>query len=49
VNDLFASILTITGLDSISLRRMGQSNIPLTETGALVCWLPDLGLADDGG
>jgi len=48
VNDLFAGILTTTGLYSITLRLMGRSNIPLTETGALVSWLPDLGLADDG-
>ena len=48
VNDLFSGILTTTGLYSITLRLMGRSNIPLTETGALVSWLPDLGLADDG-
>jgi putative ABC transport system permease protein len=48
VNDLFAGILTTTGLYSITLRLMGRSNIPLTETGTLVSWLPDLGFADDG-
>lgn len=48
VNDLFAGILTTTGLYSITLRLMGRSNIPLTETGALVSWLPDLGQGDDG-
>ena len=48
VNDLFSGILTTTGLYSITLRLMGRSNIPLTDTGALVSWLPDLGLADDG-
>ena len=48
VNDLFAGILTTTGLYSITLRLMGRSNIPLTETSQLVSWLPDLGLADDG-
>lgn len=48
VNDLFAGILTTTGLYSITLRLMGRSNIPLTETGDLVSWLPDLGQGDDG-
>jgi putative ABC transport system permease protein len=38
VNDLFAGILTTTGLYSITLRLMGRSNIPLT----------DLRLASDG-
>jgi putative ABC transport system permease protein len=41
VNDLFSGILTTTGLDSITLRLMGRSNIPQTDTGALVSWLPD--------
>jgi putative ABC transport system permease protein len=31
VNDLFAGILTTTGLYSITLRLMGRSNIPLTD------------------
>jgi len=48
VNDLFAGILTTTGLYSITLRLMGRSNIPLTESGELVSWLPTLGLGDDG-
>jgi putative ABC transport system permease protein len=48
VNDLFSGILTTTGLYSITLRLMGRSNIPLTESGTLVSWLPDLGLGDDG-
>jgi len=48
VNDLFAGILTTTGLYSVTLRLMGRSNIPLTETGELVSWLPDLGQGDDG-
>jgi putative ABC transport system permease protein len=48
VNDLFAGILTTTGLYSITLRLMGRSNIPLTESGELVSWLPDLGAGDDG-
>jgi putative tryptophan/tyrosine transport system permease protein len=48
VNDLFAGILTTTGLYSITLRLMGRSNIPLTDTGELVSLLPDLGAGDDG-
>lgn len=48
VNDLFAGILTTTGLYSVTLRLMGRSNIPLTDTSELVSWLPDLGLGDDG-
>ena len=36
VNDLFAGILTTTGLYSITLRLMGRSNIPLTEAGPWV-------------
>jgi len=48
VNDLFAGILTTTGLYSITLRLMGRSNIPLTETPAGILALPDLGLGLDG-
>jgi putative ABC transport system permease protein len=40
VNDLFAGILTTTGLYSITLRLMGRSNIPLTNV--------PLGLGSDG-
>ena len=48
VNDLFAGILTTTGLYSITLRLMGRSNIPLPETPAGIQALPDLGLGIDG-
>jgi putative tryptophan/tyrosine transport system permease protein len=48
VNDLFAGILTTTGLYSITLRLMGRSNIPLSETPAGILALPDLGLGLDG-
>ena len=48
VNDLFAGILTTTGLYSITLRLMGRSNIPLTDTPAGILALPDLGLGLDG-
>ncbi|MCP9809182.1 ABC transporter permease [Cyanobium sp. HWJ4-Hawea] len=49
VNDLFAGILTTTGLYSITLRLMGRSNIPLTDTPAGILKLPDLipGLDDN--
>ncbi|MEY3768699.1 MAG: hypothetical protein RLZZ11_1769 [Cyanobacteriota bacterium] len=40
MNDLFAGILTTTGLYSITLRLMGRSNIPLTNV--------PLGLGSDG-
>lgn len=51
VNDLFAGILTTTGLYSITLRLMGRSNIPLTDTPAGILQLPDLipGLDDNWG
>ncbi len=42
VNDLFAGILTTTGLYSITLRLMGRSNIPLTDTPRGIDQLPDL-------
>ena len=48
MNDLFAGILTTTGLYSITLRLMGRSNIPLSETPAGILALPDLGLGLDG-
>ncbi|MFZ9147626.1 ABC transporter permease [Vulcanococcus sp.] len=48
VNDLFAGILTTTGLYSITLRLMGRSNIPLTETPPGIAQLPGLGLGSDG-
>jgi putative ABC transport system permease protein len=48
VNDLFAGILTTTGLYSITLRLMDRSNIPLPETPAGILALPDLGLGLDG-
>ncbi len=48
VNDLFAGILTTTGLYSITLRLMGRSNIPLPETPAGILALPNLGLGLDG-
>jgi putative ABC transport system permease protein len=48
VNDLFAGILTTTGLYSITLRLMGRSNIPLTDLKLSVSNLPQLGFADDG-
>lgn len=48
VNDLFAGILTTTGLYSITLRLMGRSNIPLPETPAGILRLPDFGLGLDG-
>lgn len=43
VNDLFAGILTTTGLYSITLRLMSRSNIPLTDTPKGIDQLPDLG------
>jgi putative tryptophan/tyrosine transport system permease protein len=48
VNDLFAGILTTTGLYSITLRLMGRSNIPLSGTPAGILALPNLGLGLDG-
>jgi putative ABC transport system permease protein len=48
VNDLFAGILTTTGLYSITLRLMGRSNIPLTDLHLAIDSWPDLGLAGDG-
>jgi putative ABC transport system permease protein len=48
VNDLFAGILTTTGLYSITLRLMGRSNIPLTDLKLAVSNLPQLGFAADG-
>jgi putative ABC transport system permease protein len=48
VNDLFAGILTTTGLYSITLRLMGRSNIPLTDLQLALDRLPDLGLGSDG-
>lgn len=48
VNDLFAGILTTTGLYSITLRLMGRSNIPLTNLQLALDRLPDLGLSSDG-
>ena len=41
VNDLFAGILTTTGLYSITLRLMGRSNSPLTDTPVGIDRLPD--------
>ena len=51
VNDLFAGILTTTGLYSITLRLMGRSNIPLTDTPAGIDRLPDwtAGFDDEWG
>jgi putative ABC transport system permease protein len=48
VNDLFAGILTTTGLYSITLRLMGRSNIFLPGTPAEIANLPDLSLGIDG-
>ena len=48
VNDLFAGILTTTGLYSITLRLMGRSNIPLTDLQLSLSHLPQLGFAADG-
>jgi putative ABC transport system permease protein len=48
VNDLFAGILTTTGLYSITLRLMGRSNIPLTELHLALDRLPDLRFGSDG-
>ena len=48
VNDLFAGILTTTGLYSITLRLMGRSNIPLTDVALPLQHWPDLGLGGDG-
>ena len=48
VNDLFAGILTTTGLYSITLRLMGRSNIPLTDLNLGLGPLPDLGTGSDG-
>jgi len=47
VNDLFAGILTTTGLYTITLRVMGRSNIPITDITPVVNW-PTLGQGDDG-
>ncbi len=47
VNDLFAGILTTTGLYSITLRLMGRSNIPLPETPRGILNLPDLSVGLD--
>jgi putative ABC transport system permease protein len=47
VNDLFAGILTTTGLYSITLRLMGRSNIPLTDTPRGIDQLPDLSAGFD--
>jgi putative ABC transport system permease protein len=47
VNDLFAGILTTTGLYSITLRLMGRSNIPLTDTPHGIDRLPDLSAGFD--
>jgi putative ABC transport system permease protein len=47
VNDLFAGILTTTGLYTITLRVMGRSNIPITDITPVVNW-PSLGQGDDG-
>jgi putative ABC transport system permease protein len=47
VNDLFAGILTTTGLYTITLRVMGRSNIPITDITPVV-HLPSLGQGDDG-
>ncbi len=47
VNDLFAAILTTTGLYTITLRLMGGSNIPISDTNPVVNW-PDLGPGPDG-
>jgi putative tryptophan/tyrosine transport system permease protein len=51
VNDLFAGILTTTGLYSITLRLMGRSNIPLTDTPRGIDQLPDVsaGFDDEWG
>ena len=48
VNDLFAGILTTTGLYSITLRLMGRSNIPLTDLKLSISQLPQLGFGADG-
>lgn len=48
VNDLFAGILTSTGLYSITLRLMGRSNIPLLDLPLAIQAWPDLGLGADG-
>ncbi len=47
VNDLFAGILTTTGLYTITLRLMGRSNIPITDLNPVIN-LPDFGMGDDG-
>jgi len=47
VNDLFAGILTTTGLYTITLRVMGRSNIPITDLNPVIN-LPDFGMGDDG-
>lgn len=47
VNDLFAGILTTTGLYTVTLRVMGRSNIPITDITPVVNW-PDFGQGDDG-
>jgi putative ABC transport system permease protein len=47
VNDLFAGILTTTGLHTITLRLMGGSNIPITDINPVLNW-PDLGQGPDG-
>ncbi|WP_295476311.1 ABC transporter permease [Synechococcus sp. UW140] len=48
VNDLFAGILTSTGLYSITLRLMGRSNIPLINLDLGLDPLPDMGSGGDG-
>jgi putative ABC transport system permease protein len=48
VNDLFAGILTSTGLYSITLRLMGRSNIPLINLNLGLDPLPDMGSGGDG-
>ena len=48
VNDLFAGILTSTGLYSITLRLMGRSNIPLINLNLGLDPLPDMGSGGEG-
>ena len=48
VNDLFAGILTTTGLYSVTLRLMGRSNIPLLDRPLVIDHWPALGLGADG-
>ena len=47
VNDLFAGILTTTGLYTITLRLMGRSNIPIIDLKPVVA-VPDFGQGMDG-